>query len=505
MTHPCWPLRAWIALPIRTPASGATSSPRIQSLSPRPAPIFCWALACAEFPLDRLLVQIWHPNRRSARRRRARTWRSAPTSAPSGRRASLARCPPPSLCAPHTCPPSPSRVRGTLFVLPMTASSLSPGRWQEVRRPGAGQDARRGVEEPDRCRQGEGRVCEVGTLLPKRALRCAVCVSLVSLHFLVPIIPLRSRACRGVPSRARAPLPNRCAFCPLRTHSQTHRFSRYRSVPRSARPPEPTRGVSFTTRYFTVVSEQCRPIQRERGTHPANLPWCEQESERVAAPRGPLWYRVAATAFGRTAQAAWRATRSALPIGSLPPRLCRDSSAGVRGQISPAEIRAQVRARSCEVTRPPQPLTAPHSTSALQHGQKVERANLCAPKERRLEKGLLRRGLLKRGLLRRGEATPRSGESGRVVAEQVAWGEPGEATEGGRRHPSSPATQQGGAEGGGGRERGPCCRRAHHLSMHAAWKICEQGSRRHWSSSSISQRQIEHSSSSTWVRGRGRG
>ena len=232
--------------------------------------------------------------------------------------------------------------------------------------------------------------------------------------------------------------------------TQTHRFSRYRSVPRSARPPEPTRGVSFTTRYFTVVSEQCRPIQRERGIlYPSRQSPGVNKSERVAAPRGPLWYRVAATAFGRTAQAAWRATRSALPIGSLPPRLCRDSSAGVRGQISPAEIRAQVRARSCEVTRPPQPLTAPHSTSALQHGQKVERANLCAPKERRLEKGLLRRGLLKRGLLRRGEATPRSGESGRVVAEQVAWGEPGEATEGGRRHPSSPATQQGGAEGGG--------------------------------------------------------
>jgi hypothetical protein len=280
MTHPCWPLRAWIALPIRTPASGAISSPRIQSLSPRPAPIFCWALACAEFPLDRLLVQIWHPNRRSARRRRARTWRSAPTSAPSGRRASLARCPPPSLCAPHTCPPSPSRVRGTLFVLPMTASSLSPGRWQEVRRPGAGQDARRGVEEPDRGRQGEGRVCEVGTLLPKRALRCAVCVSLVSLHFLVPIIPLRSRACRGVPSRARAPLPNRCAFCPLRlAHALADAplFSVSKRPPLRPTPRAHTRSVVYDPLFYSCI----RAVQADTAGegYPLSIPpipWCEQ-------------------------------------------------------------------------------------------------------------------------------------------------------------------------------------------------------------------------------------
>ena len=157
---------------MRTPASVAASSPRIQSLPPRPALTFCVADVRTQFPLTGCLVQIWHPNRRSARRRRARTCSSAPTSAPSGRRASLARCPSLSLCTSAHMPPSPSRVRGTLSALPMTASSLSPGRWQEVHRPGAGQDARRGVEGPVRCRQGQGRVRgyreeEVGTLSPR--------------------------------------------------------------------------------------------------------------------------------------------------------------------------------------------------------------------------------------------------------------------------------------------------------------------------------------------------
>ena len=186
-------MRARIAPPMRTPASAAASSPRIQSLPPRPALTFCVADVCTQFPLTGCLVQIWHPNRRSARRRRARTCSSAPTSAPSGRRASPARLPSCLPLRPAHMPPSPSRVRRTLSALPMTASSLSAGRWQEVRRPRAGQDARRGVEEPDRCRQGQGRLRgdgqEVGAASSRdrrRAVRtvllCVCPVSLLSQH-----------------------------------------------------------------------------------------------------------------------------------------------------------------------------------------------------------------------------------------------------------------------------------------------------------------------------------
>ena len=211
---------------MRTPASVAASSPRIQSLPPRPALTFCVADVRTQFPLTGCLVQIWHPNRRSARRRRARTCSSAPTSAPSGRRASPARLPSCLPLRPAHMPPLPSRVRRTLSTLPTTASSLSAGRWQEVRRPRAGQDARRGVEEPDRCRQGQGRLRgdgqEVGAASSRdrrgavgTVLLCVCPVSLLSQHDCFPhrdTLTPKILDSAGVPRARRAPPPP----CPAR-------------------------------------------------------------------------------------------------------------------------------------------------------------------------------------------------------------------------------------------------------------------------------------------------
>lgn len=137
-------------------------------------------------------------------------------------------------------------------------------------------------------------------------------------------------------------------------------------------PPSPTR---VTPRCFThSIRAECRQRADTGGEEGGRHPVSPSSGERVGTgpPPGVRCGRGSPHAFGRSTS---RIARRGVPRAH---------------RISPTEIAPRFecrRARSCEVTRPPQPLPALHSTSALQHGQKVERANLRARK----------RGLAKEG------------------------------------------------------------------------------------------------------------
>ena len=142
------------------------------------------------------------------------------------------------------------------------------------------------------------------------------------------------------------PPPPLCAECIYTLHSYIRHRSRQAS-------PSPAR---VTSRCFThSIRAECRQRAdtggEEGGRHPANP--LVNESER-ARPPGSVVVGGRRTPLV-AAQAAWRDEECRVPIGSLPPRLRRDSSAGVRDLARSLDLHRRLlpftRPRPCSMDR----------------------------------------------------------------------------------------------------------------------------------------------------------